>query len=210
MSGRISILLADDHVLFRQGLRELLSHESDFAVVAECATGEEAVRLAERHAPDVVLLDVEMPGQNVVQTVQQLSRVAPDSRIVVLTMHDDASLVNEVLGHGSSAFLTKTVGREELIHVIRSVSRGGSGVLLSVSRETFAQINSQAARQGPLTARELDVLRLLAQACSNAQIAGELYISEATVKRHLTNIYAKLAAVSRVDAIRKATALRLI
>jgi DNA-binding NarL/FixJ family response regulator len=209
MSEPIRIVVVDDHALFREGLRELLTHQPDLDVVAEGSTGAEAVALARRHLPDVLLLDVEMPGQRAVQTLRQLQQSVPATQVVVLTMHDDATLVQELLGSGASAYLTKTAGRQDLITAIRSVSRSAGTVLVSVPRDTFAQIGAEA-RATVLTRRELEVLRLLALALSNAQIANRLFISEGTVKRHLTNIYAKLQAVSRVDALRKANDARLI
>ncbi len=209
-SSRIRLVLVDDHVLFREGIRELLSQYPDFTVVGEGASGKEAVALARQLCPDVLLLDVEVPGQNAVQTIGQLRQVAPDTRIIVLTMYDDAGLVHELLSRGASAYLTKTVGREELAAAVRAVGKSSGMVLLSVRRETFDRINTAGDRGLLLSPRELDVLRLLAEARSNAQIARELHIAEGTVKRHLTNVYAKLGAVSRVDAIRKATAAKLI
>jgi DNA-binding NarL/FixJ family response regulator len=208
--GAVRVIVVDDHTLFRQGLRELLSTDPHFTVVAEGASGPEAVALAGEHRPDVILLDVEMPGAGAKATIKQLRRAAPYTRIVVLTMHDDSALVHELLEGGASAYLVKTIVREELIAAVRSVSRSQSNVLLSVSRETIEGLDRHRPEGGRLSARELDVLRLLAQAMSNAQIGARLFITEGTVKRHLTNIYAKLGAVSRVDAIRKATAARLL
>jgi DNA-binding NarL/FixJ family response regulator len=206
----VRVVVVDDHTLFRQGLRELLSTDPQFTVVAEGANGNEAVALAGEHRPDVILLDVEMPGPGAKATIKQLRRVAPGTRIVVLTMHDDSTMVHELLEGGASAYLVKTIVREELIAAVRSVSRTPGNVLLSVSRETIEGLDRHRPEGGPLSTRELEVLKLLAQAMSNAQIAGRLYITEGTVKRHLTNIYAKLGAVSRVDAIRKATAAKLL
>ena len=209
MSAPTRLVIVDDHTLFRNGLRELLSHAPDLTVVGEGSSGPEAVALAEQLRPDVLLLDVEMPGPGAAETVEQLQRVAPDTRIVVLTMHEDPALVHELLSRGASAYLNKTIGIQELGSAVRAVDRSSGTVLLSVRRDTFAGIDGQCGKP-LLSPRELDVLRLVAQARSNVQIAGELFISEGTVKRHLTNIYAKLGAVSRVDAIRKATAARLI
>jgi DNA-binding NarL/FixJ family response regulator len=209
MSAPTRLVIVDDHTLFRNGLRELLSHAPDLTVVGEGSSGPEAVALAEQLRPDVLLLDVEMPGPGAAETVEQLQRVAPDTRIVVLTMHEDPALVHELLSRGASAYLNKTIGIQELGSAVRAVDRSSGTVLLSVRRDTFAGIDGHAVKP-LLSPRELDVLRLVAQARSNMQIAGELFISEGTVKRHLTNIYAKLGAVSRVDAIRKATAARLI
>jgi DNA-binding NarL/FixJ family response regulator len=208
--GPVRVIVVDDHTLFRQGLRELLSTDPLFTVVAEGASGPEAVALAGEHHPDVILLDVEMPGPGAKATIAQLRRAAPYTRIVVLTMHDDSTLVHELLEGGASAYLVKTIVREELIAAVRAVSRSQSNVLLSVSRETIEGLDRHRPEGGPLSAREHDVLKLLAQALSNAQIGTRLFITEGTVKRHLTNIYAKLGAVSRVDAVRKATAARLL
>jgi DNA-binding NarL/FixJ family response regulator len=208
--GVIRVVVADDHTLFRQGIRELLSTDEHFEVVAEGATGADAVQLVREHNPDVILLDVEMPGPGPTATVKWLHHAAPNTRIVVLTMHDDPALVHDLLESGASAYLVKTIVREELMAAVRSVSRAESNVLLSVSRETIEGLDRQRPESGPLSAREMDVLGLVAQALSNAQIATRLFITEGTVKRHLTNIYTKLGAVSRVDAVRKATAAGLL
>ncbi|WP_432837916.1 response regulator [Dactylosporangium sp. CA-092794] len=208
--GKLSIVLVDDHALFREGLRQLLSYETGCTVVAEGATGAEAVQLVREHDPDVLLLDVEMPGQPALRTVEQVRQGTPRTRIVVLTMHDDPRLVQELLSRGASAFLTKTIGREQLLSAIRAVADATDTVLVSVQRSTFAQIGRDEPAPSLLSPRELEVLQLLAQACSNAQIAERLFITEGTVKRHLTNIYGKLNAVSRVDAIRKAASANIL
>jgi DNA-binding NarL/FixJ family response regulator len=208
--GVIRVVIADDHTLFRQGIRELLSTDENFEVVGEGATGADAVQLVREHHPDVILLDVEMPGPGPTATVKWLHRAAPNTRIVVLTMHDDPALVHDLLESGASAYLVKTIVREELMAAVRSVSRTESHVLLSVSRETIEGLDRQRPESGLLSVREMDVLGLVAQALSNGQIATRLFITEGTVKRHLTNIYTKLGAVSRVDAVRKATAAGLL
>ncbi|WP_243707853.1 response regulator transcription factor [Micromonospora sp. KC606] len=210
---RIRVCLADDHNLLRDGIREMLSTEPEFAVVGEASSGPEALGLVVRLRPDVLLLDVEMPGPGASAIIRQTRRMAPETRVIVLTMHDDPDMVHELLEAGAVAYLLKTILRDDLVAAVRSVvRRPAQSVLLAVSRETVERLDRQKPRTNgtPLTARELEVLRLIAEAMSNAQIASRLFITEATVKRHLTNIYAKLQAVSRVDAIRKATAARLI
>ncbi|MGI5213951.1 response regulator [Plantactinospora sp. CA-290183] len=209
----IRVALADDHTLFRQGIREMLSTDPGLRVIGEAANGPDAVALAVAQRPDVLLLDVEMPGPGAAAVIREVRRSCPQTQIVVLTMHDDADVVRELLNCGAAAYLLKTILRDELVVAVRSVASRSGTVLLSVSRRTVSQLDGQRSREpenGPLTERELEVLTLTAQACSNAQIASRLHITQATVKRHLTNIYAKLNAVSRVDAIRKATAARLI
>jgi DNA-binding NarL/FixJ family response regulator len=210
MKDPIRVVLVDDHALFRQGLRDLLGHYPEFEVIAEGANGREAVTLARRLKPDVILLDIEMPGQDALQTVTELCAQTPATSIVMLTMHEDPAQVHELLSRGASAYLTKTIGREELTATVRSVGNSRGMVLLSVRRETFALIDQINAGRALLSPRQTEVLRLVAEANSNARVADLLFISEATVKRHLTNIYAKLGAVSRVDAIRKATAAKLL
>ncbi len=209
-AAAIRVVIADDHTLFRQGIRELVCTDPGIAVVAEGASGDQALALAAEHVPDVLLLDVEMPGPGARQVIQQLSKTHPAVRTVVLTMHDEPTLVRELLEAGAAAYLIKTIAREELIAAVRSVHRNRSNVLVSVSRETLGGVDPQRPAAGGLSARELDVLRLTAQAYSNAQIGTRLFITEGTVKRHLTNIYAKLGAVSRLDAVRKADAAGLL
>ncbi len=209
-AGQVSIVVVDDHTLFRQGLREMLASEPQFTVVGEGASGTQAVELVGELQPDVILLDVEMPGPGVRATITKVRFAAPFTKIVILTMHDDPVLVHDLLECGASAYMVKTVARDELVAAVRSMTREGGNVLLSVSRTTIERLDQQTGGNKLVSERELEVLRLLAKARSNAQIATELYITQGTVKRHLTNIYAKLGAVSRMDAVRKAIAAKLI
>jgi DNA-binding NarL/FixJ family response regulator len=208
----VRVVLADDHTLFRDGLRELLETDDGCTVVGEASTSDEALTLVANLRPDVLVLDVEMPGPGAPAVVEKLHRSFPRTRVIVLTMHESPAIVHDLLERGAHAFLVKSIAGEELIAAVRSVNRGRDNVLLSVSRETIGQLESprDAPGESPLSARELDVLRLVAQAYSNGQIATRLGITEGTVKRHLTNVYAKLDAVSRIDAIRKAVAAKLL
>jgi DNA-binding NarL/FixJ family response regulator len=203
-------MLADDHTLFRDGVREMLQTVAEVEVVGAVSTGQDALVLAEQMQPDVLLLDVEMPGPGAVAVIRQLRRRCPQTRVIVLTMHDDSAMVRELLECGASAYLSKTSLRVELVAAVQSVLEPRDVVLLAVSRRTLAGLEHSPPSNGLLTTRELGVLRLTAQALSNGQIGSRLNITQATVKRHLTNIYAKLGAVSRVDAIRKATAAGLL
>jgi DNA-binding NarL/FixJ family response regulator len=205
----ISVVLVDDHTLFREGVAELLTSEETLHVVAQGSDGVEALALVTEHRPDVVLVDVEMPGPGARATVSRLRQEHPNTRVIVLTMHDKPELIRELLDQGASAFLVKTITCLELIAAVRSVATSQGNVLLSVSRSTVNQLDNSSPSTA-LSTRELEVLRLAALAMSNAQIGKRLFITEGTVKRHLTNIYTKLGATSRVDAIRKATAARLI
>jgi DNA-binding NarL/FixJ family response regulator len=207
---RVTIVLTDDHTLFRQGLRELLCTDPELDIVGEGCTGEEALALVRQHRPDVLLLDVEMPGPGAKAVIGEVRRGYPDTAIIILTMHDAPAIVRELLECGAAAYLVKTIAREELTAAVRSVSRTRDNVLLSVPRTTMESLERQQKQHTLLSERELEVLRLVATAMSNAQIASRLFISEGTVKRHLTNTYAKLGAVSRVDAIKKAIQAKLI
>lgn len=203
----LRILLVDDHTLFRQGLAELLAVEKDLEIIGQAGDSVGAVELVARQRPDTVLLDVEMPHHPVSVTIDGIHRASPETRVLILTMHDDPLLLQEVLAAGAHGLLVKTATRDELVGAIRAVGHHGKTVL-SVSYSTVAELATTP--RSPLSPRELDVLKLASRALSNAQIATALYIAQGTVKRHLTNIYAKLGAVSRLDAVNKAVAAHLI
>ncbi|GAA2686400.1 response regulator transcription factor [Streptomyces lunalinharesii] len=202
------VVIADDHTLFREGIVEICDNEHDLDVVGQAGHGELAVALVRRTGPDVVLLDVEMPGPGAEETLTQMLGVPEPPRVAILTMHDDARMVSRLLAIGAQAYISKSSTREELLAAIRAVRNDSDRVVLSVAKETVSRLERPA--QGPLSARELEVLGLVARGLSNAQVAGELYISEGTVKRHLTNIYLKLEVRSRMSAINKAMAMRLL
>ena len=205
----IRIVVVDDHSLFRHGVTELLRSVPGFVVEAEGASGTDAIALARQLRPNVLIMDVEMPGPGAPATVRQVSRDSPSTRIIVLTMHDSGELVRELISLGASAYLHKSAGRAELAAAVNAVMRGPDQVLVAVSRASMLSSKRSESTLGLVSARELEVLTLLAQGMSNSEIAAKLFISDSTVKRHLTNIYAKLGAVSRVDAVRKAQAANL-
>jgi DNA-binding NarL/FixJ family response regulator len=210
---QVTVVLADDHTLFREGVREMLTTDPAIRIVGEAADGQRAMELAIEQRPDILLLDVEMPGPGAPSIIRRVKRRCPEVHVIVLTMHDDADMVQSLLNCGATAYLVKSILRDELIAAIHSVALRPDAVLVSVSRQAaiaFVDGNRNTSVKGLLSARESEVLQLIAEAFSNAQIAAKLQITEATVKRHLTNIYAKLNAVSRVDAIKKATGAKLI
>jgi DNA-binding NarL/FixJ family response regulator len=207
-ADRITVLLVDDHTLMRDGIREILSMEQDIDVVGEAADSEGAISAVARHNPDIVLLDVEIPGRQAADTVTQILTLAPACRIIILSMYDGHRLLRRLISVGIRSYLLKSVSRQELISTIRSVFVAPDRMVLSISRESMAQM--QDGVDAVLSPNELDVLRLAARALSNAQIATRLGISEAMVKRHLHSVFVKLGAVSRIDAVNKAVAASLI
>lgn len=203
---KVSVVIADDHTLLREALREILLG-GGFHVVGEAHDGESTVSLAARLRPDIVLLDIEMPCSRGPLTVQRLREVSQDSRVIVLSMHDDQELVSEVLRCGARAYLHKGISKQELIWTLHNSMTDNQFVTVSVSRQSMTR---QPPAPGALSTREAEVLAYVAAAMSNRQIARHLGITEGTVKRHLSNVFDKLAAVSRIDAVNKAIADGLI
>ncbi|MGW4940910.1 response regulator [Actinoplanes sp. NPDC004185] len=201
------ILLIDDHALFRAGVRQILDLAVDLRVVGEAANCSEALALVRETKPDVVVLDVGIPGDRATTTTRRILAQAPGTRIVIVSMFDDAGTVRDLLDAGASAYLLKSVTQEELISTLRGVRIDGR-LVLAISRRSFDQVSG--ARAQPLSKREVEVLELVAQAFSNVQIAHRLNIAEGTVKRHLRTIFGKLDATSRLDAVNKAMATDLI
>jgi DNA-binding NarL/FixJ family response regulator len=202
----ITVVIVDDHALFCDGIKELLRTEPDFEVVAEGRHGGDAVALVALHRPDVVLLDVAMPGPPPLVTIPRIHATSPATRVVVLTMHDDPDLVRGLMALGASAYLVKNVSREQLFGAIRTVARDGRQTVLAASKESLDRLGRPDPVRSTLTHREQEVLELAAQALTNAQIGAKLFLAPGTVKRHLTSVYRKLGAVSRIDAINRAAA----
>lgn len=208
----IRILLVDDHTLVREGLREILESYEDLRVVGGAATAREGVALAARLTPDVVLLDVGLPGGpdgGVGETVRLIRERAPRCRVVILSMFDDPGLLRRLVTAGVRGYLLKSVTRHELVSAVRAVHGDAERMVLSVSHDTLVGMQTGSYDCG-LSEREREILALVAQALSNGQIAGRLGVTEATVKRHLRRIFARLGAVSRIDAVNKATAAGVV
>ncbi|QKG19165.1 response regulator [Actinomadura verrucosospora] len=200
---RTTILLVDDHALVREGLREILETQEDLHVVGEAEDSATSVALAEQTQPDIVLLDVEIPGGKAKNTVSQIRKRSIRSRVIVLSMYEGPQLVQTLLAAGIRGYLLKSVHWQELVAAIRAVRADGDRVVLGVSGGSLRYVE-QGSAANALSPREREVLDLVAQAFSNGQIAARLDLTEATVKRHLRNIFAKLGAVSRMDAVIKA------
>jgi DNA-binding NarL/FixJ family response regulator len=203
----IRVLLADDHTMFRQGLKEVLSTGADIEVVGEADNGREAVALARQVKPDVVILDVEMPVMGAAEAMEAILGISPPPRVLIVTMYDNPRLVRGLLARGASAYLVKSASLEELIAAVRTAARSplglpGENVSLAIPRSVLERLEENP-EEVP-SRRELEILLLVARGLSNRQIANSLRISEATVKRHLANLYAKTRVGSRSEATRKA------
>lgn len=198
----IRVLLVDDHAIVRQGIGEILSIDGAIELVGQAGNGSEAVELARRSQPHVILLDVEMPGVDGEEAIMKITDVSPASKIIMLTMHDDPYLVRKFLKLGASAYLIKSVRREDLIAAINSASHGEDRVVLTLSQRTVAVL--EGSDELSLTERQLEILLHAARGMTNQQIARKLHLSPGTVSRHLANIYAKLGVGSRSEATRTA------
>jgi DNA-binding NarL/FixJ family response regulator len=202
MEGRIRVLLADDHAVLREATAELVDHQPDMEVVGQTGSGEETIAQAKALSPDVVVMDIAMPRLDGLEATQRVVRECPDTRVLVLTAHDDAAHVIPLLQAGATGYLPKTVGLNELLDAIRATSRGESTLppsVASVVVRHMAGLPDEDATD-ELSAREMEVLRSVAQGLTNYQVAANLGISVRTVEAHLTHIYAKLGVGSRTEA----------
>jgi len=204
----ISVLLADDQPLLRRGFRMILEAEPDLTVTAEAGDGAEAVDMTRRHAPDVVLMDIRMPGTDGIEATRRITAAHPDVRVLVLTTFDLDEYAFGALRAGASGFLLKDVRPAELVAAIRTVAAGDAVVSPRVTRrllEEYAQVMPPSGDQYPqlaaLSDREREVLVLVARGLSNAEIAANLYVSEATVKSHVGRILSKLGLRDRVQVV---------
>jgi DNA-binding NarL/FixJ family response regulator len=198
--SRTRILIADDHAVVRRGLRVLLNSFSDFRVIAEAADGTEAVRLAARRKPDVILMDITMPGIDGIEATAQIIRKSPGAKIVILTVHEDEEYVERILNAGARGYVLKNAGRKEIATAVRAARSGDRYFSPGISRlivDGFIKRSAPQPKTGArsdqrLTQRETEVLGYIAQGLTNKEIAEALYLSFRTVNTHRTNIMQKL------------------
>jgi len=210
VTAPIRILITDDHPIVRDGLRAMLGTQADFEVVGEAANGGEALAQVATLHPDVILLDLEIPELDGVATVQRLAGVAPDVRVIVFTAYDTDELIMAAVRAGVQGYLLKGAPREEIFQAIRVVHGGGSLLQPRVASKLLRQVSTPNAGPEALSARELEVLQLLAQGQTNKEIAAALVISERTVKFHVRSVFGKLGAGNRTEAVSIAVQRRLV
>ena len=205
--ARIRILLAEDHIVVRQGTRQLLERETDLEVIGEASDGEEAIRLTSQLKPDVVIMDVAMPKLSGIEATKQIKELSPSAIVLVLTGYDYDEYIFSLLEAGAAGYLLKDVSGDELIGAIRAVYAGEPVLHPIVIRKLMTRFKSQAATtaearpQELLSQRELEVLKLAARGMSNKDIGEELFISVRTVQAHLRAIFNKLGVGSRSEAV---------
>lgn len=207
----IRILLADDHVMLRQGTAEILRKEADIEVVGEADNGQQAIDLTLRLRPDIVVMDVRMPVLSGIEATRRIRETMPEVQVLVLTAYDDDQYIFSLLQAGASGYLLKTAPVNELVKAIRLVKSGESPLDPSIARKVVIRMAGDQGSRIPvgedgatiqaLTFREQEVLQLLSRGLSNQAIAEALYVSDRTVQAHLTNIFAKMGVSSRLEAV---------
>ncbi|MBT3389057.1 MAG: response regulator transcription factor [Chloroflexi bacterium] len=218
MTPPIRLLLVDDQRLMRDGLRTILELEGDLQVVGEAENGQAGLDAYEEFAPDVVLMDIRMPGMDGVEATRRMIERWPEARVIILTTFDDNEYIFEGLRAGALGYLLKDVSGSELAEAIRKVAAGGALIEPSVARKVLAEFArlEPAARPlntsipDPLSEREIEVLELLGQGLSNKQIAAKLYLAEGTVKNYISNIFNKLGVSDRTQAALRARELGVL
>ena len=218
MARPIRVVIADDHAIFRRGLKTVLAYEDDIEIAAEAADGEEAVRMSEESVPDVILMDVRMPKRTGIEATKILRDSVPSARIVMLTVSDEDSDLFEAIRAGAVGYLLKEVAIDEIAESIRAVAQGQSLISGSMAAKLLTEFNDLTSRSEKqpkmaaprLTERELQILKFVAEGKSNKEIGDDLFISENTVKNHVRNILEKLHLHSRMEAVVYAVREKLI
>jgi two-component system response regulator NreC len=216
IAPKTKILVVDDHVIVREGVRMILAKESDFEVVGEAGDGAQALELTERVHPDVVIMDISMPGMGGVEATQTLRDKYPDVQVLALTMHEDESYVFQLLRAGAAGYVLKRAAAQDLVQAVRAAAKGEAFLYPSVARKVVedylrrVETGEERERYDGLTSREKEILTLIAQGLSNQQIAEKLFISIKTVQTHRAHILEKLGLHDRTELVRYAIRKGLI
>jgi DNA-binding NarL/FixJ family response regulator len=203
--AKIRVLLAEDHAILREGVREFIQRETDMEVVAEAGDGEEAVKLTAHYKPDVVVMDIRMPKLNGIEATKQIKAQLPSTAILILTAYDSDQYIFALLEAGAAGYLLKGIRASELIDAIRAVYAGESVLHPVIASRVIRRVVTPATSDGrlvePLSEREMEILKLAAKGISNKDIAEKLFLSPRTVQVHLGNIFNKLGVASRTEAV---------
>ena len=214
MSNSVTVVIVDDHFVVREGIRALFETQPDISIVGEAASGEEAVRLCADYAPDVVLMDLLMPGLNGVEATRQIKQVSPRSQVIVLTSYHEDEHILPAIRAGALSYLLKEAGPDELLAAVQKAARGETTIHPRVAAKMMRTLQGADAKEenhfDDLSKRELEVLRPVAEGLSNAAIGEALFISEKTVKSHVGNILSKLHLTDRTQAAVYAWRRRLV
>jgi two-component system, NarL family, response regulator LiaR len=210
MAEKITVLIVDDHPIVRQGLRQLLDVQDDLEVVAEAEDGQSAIERIADLLPDVVLMDLVMPGINGVDATRQIREISPHTQVVVLTSHHEDALVFPAIKAGALSYLLKSSLPEEVIEAVRAAARHEARLDPRIAKRLMQEISGDAPSLESLTPREFEVLKLIAQGQDNRQIASSLVISEKTVKTHVSNLLSKLQMADRTQAAIYAIRQRIV
>ncbi len=213
---KIKVIIVDDHPLVREGLRKVLEFDKEIVVIDEAGDGQGAINLVRRLRPDVILMDINMPGTNGIEATRVIKREMPNVGIIALTIHEEEEYVFELVRAGVSGYVLKDISPSKLIESIKTVAKGQSVIDPSITNKIFGEIsrmsNNRRVREDwqTLTEREMDVLKQISKGLSNKEIAKSLTISEKTVKNHITNIFRKLQVDDRTQALLFAIKHRLV
>jgi DNA-binding NarL/FixJ family response regulator len=204
--AHIRVVVADDHEVVREGTRRMLEREADIDVVGEAADGREAVRLVDELRPDIVVVDVRMPGMNGIEATKEIKTAHPEVRVLVFTAHTDDRYVFPLLDAGANGYVLKTAGQRDLTKAIRDVHRGQTALHPEIARRVVERLTHRNRFQGEgmvesLTEREMEVLEAVAKGWSNKEVSESLHISPHTVQVHLSNIFGKLNVKTRTEAV---------
>ncbi len=200
LTDKISVLIVDDHPIVRQGLRQLLEVQDDLEVVGEAEDGATAIEQIQRTLPDVVLMDLVMPGMDGVEATRAIREISPHTQVVVLTSHHEDALVFPAIKAGALSYLLKSSLPDEVLDAVRAAARHEARLHPRIAKRLMEEISGDAPSLESLTNRELEVLKLIAQGNDNRQIAESLVVSEKTVKTHVSNIFSKLQLADRTQA----------
>ena len=213
---KIKILVVDDHAIVREGVRMILAKESDLEVVGEAGDGQQALELTERVRPDVVIMDISMPGMGGIEATQTVRARHPEVQVLALTMHEDESYVFQLLRAGAAGYVLKRAAAQDLVQAVRAAAKGEAFLYPSVARKVVedylrrVETGEERERYDGLTTREKEILTLIAQGLSNQQIAEKLFISIKTVQTHRAHILEKLGLHDRTELVRHAIRKGLI